>query len=637
MSGLTVPLITSELGMLGAALEYAQAGWYITPARRCTKDPGSVLGKGWQTRTSRDPEVIVSWYAGTDHGIALHAGRSGAIVLDIDNPANLHEDIRRAVTEHGLVPFQQTRPDTDPGRGHLIFQQPDGRMLGNGVGTLGKGWGEVRGKNGVIIAAPTEHPDGGRYWWHTAGPVPVLPRYVADHLTDAVDADAPATDEQVRRFLDGHRDAERVELLDVHVHSFAKKVTTGESRHDTMVGALTGALKEAAAGLIDASAAADTLGGLFLSAVVKPGVGKQGAARSPAQARSEWAGILAWAVAQAAAADPAATRARAAEKIPPQPTAVDADPFANAITFAELDTKTYPAPTYLVDKILPRGGITLLAGAPKIGKSYLALGVALAVAQNGTALGRLQVNNPGEVLFISLDDQNPARAQQRARQIGKGPLPSAAVLHVEPNLGRGEQARDAIGRYLNRHPQTALVVIDTLTHLRGDRGSTEGVYDADVRFMATLRTLLDGARYTILCLAHVRKERADDGVMAISGTYGVTGGADSLIILTGNRHATGRAIEVVSRDDEGCELALTFTEHGLFVTDEDPHDPALFLVPDDARVYRAVKDFGEGGVTAAELTGALGATGGTKTGDRLARLAKHGVLRRLGRGRYAAD
>src|SRR4029453_991498 len=84
MSGLTVPLITSELGMLGAALEYAQAGWYITPARRCTKDPGSVLGKGWQTRPSRDPEVIVSWYAGTDHGIALHAGRSGAIVLDID-------------------------------------------------------------------------------------------------------------------------------------------------------------------------------------------------------------------------------------------------------------------------------------------------------------------------------------------------------------------------------------------------------------------------------------------------------------------------------------------------------------------------------------------------------------------------
>ena len=86
---------------------------------------------------------------------------------------------------------------------------------------------------------------------------------------------------------------------------------------------------------------------------------------------------------------------------------------------------------------------------------------------------------------------------------------------------------------------------------------------------------LDGVRYTILCLAHVRKERADDGVVAISGTYGVTGGADSLIILTGNRHATGRAIEVVSRDDEGCELALTFTEHGLFVTDEDPHpDPS---------------------------------------------------------------
>ena len=313
-----------------------------------------------------------------------------------------------------------------------------------------------------------------------------------------------------------------------------------------------------------------------------------------------------------------------------------ADPFAAAVDLADLDKQTFPPATYLVDKILPRGGITLLAGPPKIGKSYLALGVGLAVRQRTTALGRLTTDATGEVLFISLDDQNPARAQQRARQINRGqPLPRGFLLHTAPNLGRGERARDAIRRYLEQHPQTRLIIIDTLTHLRGDRRSTESVYDADVRFMATLRTLLDGDRYTILCLTHVRKEGADDGVMATSGTYGVTGGADSLIVLTGNRHAAGRAIEVVSRDDEGCELALTFTEHGLIVTDEDPHDPALFLVPDDARVYRALREFGEGGGTAIELTGALG--GGTRIGDRLARMARHGVIRRLGRGRYAAD
>src|SRR5205823_4008118 len=113
------------------------------------KHAGSLLKTGWPAKTSRDREVIISWFAGTNHGIFLHAGRSGAVVIDVDQPDNLHDAIRQAFIELE-VPFQQTRPDTDPGRGHLIFRQPAGRMLGNSTGILGKGWGEIRGKNGIV-------------------------------------------------------------------------------------------------------------------------------------------------------------------------------------------------------------------------------------------------------------------------------------------------------------------------------------------------------------------------------------------------------------------------------------------------------------------------------------------------------
>ena len=50
-------------------------------------------------------------------------------------------------------------------RAHYIFRIPTGRTIGNGVGQLGGGWGDVRGANGVIMAEPSVHADGGCYEW----------------------------------------------------------------------------------------------------------------------------------------------------------------------------------------------------------------------------------------------------------------------------------------------------------------------------------------------------------------------------------------------------------------------------------------------------------------------------------------
>jgi hypothetical protein len=635
-----IPDIDPDAGTLDAALRYAAAGLYVLPVTAGSKNPGSVVGKGWQHKSSTDPQTITAWFAGTDHGVAIHVGRSGLVVADIDQVDKLPDILADAAAEH-WPPTQQTRHGI-----HHVYATPPGRTLSNGLGRLGNGWGEIRGRNGVILGAPSQHPDGGRYRWLHTGDIPVLPDAVAALLDDATDATDAASDTQVDAFLDTHVDEQRPELLGVLMTVFLNAVAQGESRHTRMVSVATGAMSEARAGLYPARKAAEALETLFLDAVTTEAPGK--ATRTPAVARSEWRGILAWAVAQAQAADLQQVRARAAQQVPADnltfevvvgraEEGTEPDPFADAISLTQLDAMTFAPPSYLVDKILPKGGITLLAGAPKIGKSYLALGVALAVAQNGLALNRLPVTGPGGVLFISLDDANPARAQQRARQINYGrPLPSAVTLHTAPNLGQGKTARDQIARYLDRHPRIRLVIIDTLTHLRENRRANESVYDADVRWMATLRTLLDGHDCTFLCLAHIRKERADDGVMSVSGTYGVTGGADSLIILTGNRNAPGRIVEVVNRDDAGGEYALSFTDHGLILTDEDPHDPARMLSADDARVYRALEEFGPDGASAGELSGALGGPM-TKMGNRLGRMAHRGIIRRLGRGRYAAN
>jgi hypothetical protein len=162
-NALTIPEINGGTDTLTAALAYAAAGWYVVPTDPAIdiKSPGSVVGKHWQSKSSRDPKQIAAWFAGTDYGIALHCGRSGVVVFDVDDPDKVPPVLAKYLA---TAPFQSTRPDV-PGRGHYVFLQPPGRRIGNSTGRLGSGWGEVRGANGVIMAQPSYHPEGGHYKW----------------------------------------------------------------------------------------------------------------------------------------------------------------------------------------------------------------------------------------------------------------------------------------------------------------------------------------------------------------------------------------------------------------------------------------------------------------------------------------
>lgn len=314
---LTVPEIPDDIDTLGAALRYANNGWYVIPVAHATKNPGSVVGGAWHTKSSRDPHVIASWFAGTNYGIALHVGRSGALILDVDTPEHLTPLITDAINTT-CPPVQTTRAG-DTARGHYLFTQPPGRTLGNGTGGLGGAWGEVRGLNGVIIVAPSVHPDhatNGLYTWAQTGVVPPLPNTLSEQLVDATPAMDAATDKAITDFLCTHTTATRPELLNGWVATYKRHVTAGESRHQRMVSVAAGALKEAAAGLMSATDVTMALHDAFVASVMAPAVGKQGATRDRSTAVDEWRGILAWAVAQAQAADTAETLTRTATKNP---------------------------------------------------------------------------------------------------------------------------------------------------------------------------------------------------------------------------------------------------------------------------------------------------------------------------------
>ncbi len=257
MTGLLVPRIDPDADTLTSALAYAEAGWYVGYTDPSCHDPKSpeVMGKGWQTKTSQDPQTIVGWYAARNLGVFLHVGRSGAWVADVDHPEHMPDVLADACN---WAPYQSTRPDT-PGRGHYIFTQPPGRILGNSTGKLGKGWGEARGRNGVIVAWPTPHPDGGDYRWERIGTVLELPGPVADLLNDTTPAEDAVTDDELTAFLNAHTATDRPELLRAVTGAYTLAGAEGGSRHESAVKVTCWAMREAAAGFYPAVDAARRL------------------------------------------------------------------------------------------------------------------------------------------------------------------------------------------------------------------------------------------------------------------------------------------------------------------------------------------------------------------------------------------
>ncbi|MFD1836399.1 bifunctional DNA primase/polymerase [Brachybacterium rhamnosum] len=373
---LTIPDITG-LDTMAAAFAYAKHGWHIGPVRPGTKHPGSILGRQWQSQTTRDPQVIADyWMTHTDAGIFLHVGRSGAIVIDVDTPANLPDVLTDALTEHP-APFQRTRRN-DAARRHYIYRQPHGRTLGNGLGQLPHGWGDLRGSNGVIIVAPTPHPDpdpDGHYTWGRTGTIPELPTTISDLLTDTTRPVDVASDATIRDFITLHNQGTDHGKARAMIATYKKAITAGDSRHQRAISILTGMLKEAAAGYYPAGHAEAELRTVFLDAVATPGHGQQGTARTGHQALEEWRGILAWAIAQASHANPTTTIERAEDHGPrdlaslidtrPTPTAA---PVEHDVP-APVDDTTDPAPVELeaptsLDRLLDPTTTTPTADTP---------------------------------------------------------------------------------------------------------------------------------------------------------------------------------------------------------------------------------------------------------------------------------
>lgn len=216
---------------------------------------------------------------------------------------------------------------------------------------------------------------------------------------------------------------------------------------------------------------------------------------------------------------------------------------------------------WAVAGLLPEG-FALLVGPPKAGKSWLVLGLLLAVASGRKALGCIPAGPARPVLYLALEDGD-RRMQARCRSLlgDREAIPESFhyVLEVEPG-----RLHELIEGFLEEHPDAAMVVIDTLGKVAPPAAMGESQYGKDYRVGTGFKRITaDHPGLTLLVLHHDRKAAADDFVDSISGTHGLAGSSDSVLVLGRARQSKDGVLRVTGRDvpENSYALALDGIGH----------------------------------------------------------------------------
>lgn len=222
------------------------------------------------------------------------------------------------------------------------------------------------------------------------------------------------------------------------------------------------------------------------------------------------------------------------------------------INAEELLSCPMPPTRFIIDQLLPQG-LHILAGATKIGKSWLALALCLCVAK-GESLWSFAAQKCG-VLYLCLEDSYQ-RIRCRLLDLTEDAPDTLYFSVMSAQLHNGLEQQ--IEQFLSEHPDTGLVVIDTLQRVRGS-GDNGNPYANDYRDIGTLKALADKHRIAILLIHHVRKLRSDDPMDMISGTNGISGATDTnFVLMKTSRSENTATLYCTGRDIVYRELRLEF-------------------------------------------------------------------------------
>ena len=226
------------------------------------------------------------------------------------------------------------------------------------------------------------------------------------------------------------------------------------------------------------------------------------------------------------------------------------------ITAKEIQAMDIEPLTWIVNNLIPEG-LSLLAGRPKVGKSWFALNIAVAVSEGSITLNKFDTTT-SKVLYIPYED-NPRRVQSRLNKLLNGREANDNLLYPKdlyfPKLDQGGVER--IREIVDYEDGIKLIIIDTfgsaVTNLNNNYGNS---FHDDYNFMEKLQNLALKYQIAILLIHHTRKLVADYVYDEVVGTTGMTASPDTLMIL--KKYIYGNELHITGRDVEESKYNIVF-------------------------------------------------------------------------------
>ncbi len=547
--------------LLTAALAYAARGFAVFPLAPGTKIP-LAGGHGVLDATTDAARIRAWWTATPDANIGVAAGASGLLLVDVDA-----KDGRDGFTAWDVLrvthSFDETTPHVwTPNNGkHLWFAAPPGVQLRNTDDELGPGI-ETKANGKYCVAPPSRLQDGRVYRWDerlNPDTVPIAPlpqalcRLLQPRDRAVRPASRPAQPVAAAGDLATARDALR--YLDPWAGDYDWWVSILMAVHAQFPGpeglAIARAWANGKAGEVEAKWRSFEAGGGITLGTLYHEAETHGW-RPPWRARDNGTAPTCAPVPDEPPPWLDEDSAPMEAPIPPPARPAAAPQPVTGWSAAELLAADFPEPAWAVPGFVPVG-LSALGGRPKVGKSWLALQIAIAVGTGGMVFN--QRVTPGKVLYLALED-NGRRLRDRALKQG---MPASATIRFEtswPRLTQGGLA--LLAKAIDAEGYT-FVVLDTLGRALGRLDRND--YGDNTELMGALQELAIARDIAVLAVDHTRKPVAglpSDPVDDIIGSTGKTGAVDAVLSLTRSQGKRGAVLSITGREVTQESYALSW-------------------------------------------------------------------------------
>ena len=271
-------------------------------------------------------------------------------------------------------------------------------------------------------------------------------------------------------------------------------------------------------------------------------------------------------------------------------------------TALELSKMEIEPVKWFIPGFLP-SGLTILAGPPKIGKSFFCWNMALAVAFGGIAFSSVIIPEAHNVSYLSLEDP-PALLQDRLALMSNNEMPLPNNLHIINDM-QGHKfdavGLKRIGEHLDETGST-LLVVDTWKHVTPDINVKGTSYDIDYAALIPVQQFAQRRNIGIVLVTHTRKAvDIDNAFNMIQGSVGMQAGCDTMMMLS---HDSGsKTLHLSGRRIESDQFAFTI-DQGIWKLEGDAqeyHGSEL-----KKEILALLKEVGSVGISTSDIIDATG-------------------------------